>query len=245
MLPFFKRALSNDGGGGVFFVIGVLSKGVSWLAIRVIKVTLIVKMSGRIKMLMRRCFVRSMVCFTVFCGVAGAVGSLQAQALLPPPFGLEWGDTPDKVLDWAAEQKLDVNIKIPGKRPEIRELRVSAEKGTLPSHQARVLEARYHWGKLFEVTLHYGSAADDAVRLRGDFDKVKSALTRDYGTFRANNKKDFEKDGYLQRSFSYHIEPVSGLMLLIAFTELEDTERGMKSARFSILYQNHNILPNE
>ncbi len=172
-------------------------------------------------------------------------GDVSGQALLAPPFGLQWGNTPDKVLDWAESQKLDVDIKIPGAHPEIREIRVSSKQGTLPNHQARVLEARYHWGKLFEVTLHYGSTEDSPSDLRRDFDKVKSVLTLKHGVFQANSNKNFQKDGFVQKSLSYHVEPVSGLMLLIAYTELEDKVRKDRSARFSLLYQNYNILPKD
>lgn len=188
-----------------------------------------------------KCVIRLHV---VWCAVfAFWIDDAQAQALLAPPFGLQWGDTPDKVLDWAEEQALDVNIKIPGKRPEIREIRVSAEGGTLPNHQASVLEVRYHWGQLFEVTLHYGASGGSAAKIKADFDKLKSALTLKHGVFQVNNKSDVVTDGYIQKSLSYHVEPVSGLMLLMAFTEVEDTVREVKSTRFSLLYQNYNILP--
>lgn len=181
------------------------------------------------------------LCAVCFLGGHG----VSAQAILAPPFGLQWGDTPDKVLQWAETQKLDVLVKIPGKRPEIREFRVSAEHGSLPSHQAHALEARYHWGKLYEVSLHYGSSADKTAEVKVNFEKLKTAMAVKHGVFQANNKQESKDDGYIQRSVSYHVEPVSGLMLMIIFTELEDVVRKKETARFSLLYRNHNILPKE
>jgi len=168
---------------------------------------------------------------------------LAAQAILAPPFELHWGDTPDKVLDWAQAKKLDVRIKIPGDHPEIREIRVSSIRGSLPGHQAYALDARYHWGKLFEVTVHYGSPEMKVSQVKADFERVKKAMTGKHGEFVPNNKQKKSSDGYIRRAISYHVEPVSGLLLLMALTEVEDTMRKKSSARFSLLYRNENIIP--
>lgn len=169
--------------------------------------------------------------------------SLAAQAILAPPFGLQWGDTPDKVLDWAEAKKLDVHIKIPGHKPEVRELRVSSESGPLPGHQAYALEALYHWGKLYEVTLHYGAPGMKPAKVRASFNKLKSSMTVKHGVFSPNNKKEEKSEGFVRRSVSYHVEPVAGLLLLMSLTEFEDTLRKKRSARFSLLYRNQNIIP--
>ncbi len=168
---------------------------------------------------------------------------LAAQAILAPPFGLHWGDTPDKVLDWAQTKKLDIRIKILGDHPEIREIRVSAIRGSLPGHQAYALDARYHWGKLFEVTVHYGSPEMKVSQVKADFERVKKAMTGKHGEFVPNNKQKKSLDGYIRSAVSYHVEPVSGLLLLMALTEVEDTVRKKSSARFSLLYRNENIIP--
>ena len=165
-----------------------------------------------------------------------------AQAILAPPFGLQWGDTPDKVLKWAEEKELDVVVKIPGKNPETREFKISAEGTSLPQHQAYMLEARYHWGKLYEVTLHYGSVEDKPVDLKAKFEKLKAAMVLKYGLLKPNKKQSSKKDGYNQEAISYHVEPVSGLLLLMSYTEIKDELRGQDSARFSLLYRNHNLL---
>jgi hypothetical protein len=40
---------------------------------------------------------------------------------------------------------------------------------------------------------------------------------------------------------SFHREPVQGLFLLLAFTEVEDLLRESKEARFSLIYRNENF----
>lgn len=168
---------------------------------------------------------------------------LQAQAILAPPFGLQWGDTPDKVLDWAQSKHLDVNIRIPGDRPEIRVIKVSAIRGPLPGHQAYALEARYHWGKLFEVSVHYGAPGMAPDQVKADFEKVKKAITAKHGNLIPNNKQKKQIGSLMRQSVSYHLEPVSGLLLLMALTDAEDQLSKQKSTRFSLLYRNENIIP--
>jgi len=166
-----------------------------------------------------------------------------AQAILSPPFGLQWGDTPDKVLDWAEQKKLDVTIEMKGAQPELRIIRIASHLGPLPEHLAYALETRYHWGKLFEVTVHYGAPGMKPDRVRADFDKLKKAMTAKHGAFTPNNKQEKEQDGFIRRSVSYHVEPVRGLLLLLGLTEVEDLQRKKQSVRFSLLYRNQNIIP--
>lgn len=168
---------------------------------------------------------------------------LAAQAILSPPFGLHWGDTPDKILDWARDHHLDVHLKIPGDRPEIREIRVSALKGPLPKNEAYALDARYHLGKLYEVTLHYGAPEMKVSKIKADFEKVKRAMVTKHGEMVPNNKQKKKSGGLIRRAVSYHVEPVSGLLLMIVYTEVEDTLRKKTTARFSLLYRNENIIP--
>jgi hypothetical protein len=199
------------------------------------EVTLGIKMFGRIT--------KSLFLALGLLMVLSGGQRLAAQAILAPPFGLQWGDTPDKVLEWAETKKLDVNIRVPGNSPEIRELRVSSERGPLPGYQAYALEARYHWGKLYEVTLHYGAPGMKPAEVRAAFDKLKTAMTAKHGVFSPNNKQEKKEDGFVRRSVSYHVEPVAGLLLLMSLTEVEDTLRKKQSVRFSLLYRNQNIIP--
>ncbi|BDS08515.1 hypothetical protein NT6N_35550 [Oceaniferula spumae] len=171
------------------------------------------------------------------------IGGASAQAILAPPFGMQWGDNPDKILDWAQAKKLDVVIKIPGQNPELRELRVTATEGSLPGIQAFALEARYHWGKLFEVTLHYGAPEMKPDDVKASFLKLKDSMALKHGKLVLNNKQDKKGGGFLRESESYHVEPVKGLLLLMAYTEVKDEIRKKQSARFSLMYRNENIIP--
>ena len=168
---------------------------------------------------------------------------VNADSPLPPPFGLAWADKPDKVLDWAEVEKLDVTIEIKGVHPELRVIRVSSPKGPLPGHQAYALETRYHWGELFEVTVHYGAPGMKPADVRASFGKLKKTFTTKYGSFTPNNKQVKKGNGVVRTSVSYHVEPVRGLMLMLMLSESEDTLRKKNSARFSLLYRNQNVIP--
>ena len=170
-------------------------------------------------------------------------GAVFGQAILPPPFGLQWGDNMDKVLDWAETEKLDMVIDIKGDQPKLRVIRVTSSKGPLPGSRAFSLETRYHLGRLYEVTVHYGEKGARPAQLKADFDKLKREFTSKYGHFTPNNKQVKKGDGFVRESVSYHVEPVKGLMLMLLFTEMEDTLRKKRSARFSLLYRNQNIIP--
>lgn len=181
------------------------------------------------------------LCVLLFTALT--IGKLSAQAILPPPFGLKWGDTPDKVFDWAEDKKLDVLIETKGAKPELYIVRVSSAQGSLPGSQAYALETRYHWGKLFEVTVHYGAPGMKADEVKVAFDRLKTAMTVKHGAFSPNNKQEKKEDGFIRRSVSYHVEPVKGLLLLLGLTEVEDTLRKKQSVRFSLLYRNENVIP--
>jgi hypothetical protein len=49
------------------------------------------------------------------------------------------------------------------------------------------------------------------------------------------------EDQFVTRTQSFHREPVKGLFLLLAFTEVEDLLRKSKDARFSLIYRNDNF----
>ena len=53
-------------------------------------------------------------------------GFLRAQAVLEPPMGMKWGDSPEHLIEWANRHQLDVRIDIPGKQPELRKIRECA-----------------------------------------------------------------------------------------------------------------------
>ncbi len=171
-----------------------------------------------------------------------AAGSLaHGQAVLEPPFGLRWGDTPEKLIDWASRHSLDVNIALPGDQPALRVLRISPRKGNLPGAAAQAVEGRFHSGRLFEVTVHYRDPQAGADAMEARFNKLKKELAGEYGALSANRQDRAIHDRFATRTVSFHREPVRGLFLLLAYTEVEDQLRQTREATFSLLYRNDNL----
>lgn len=167
--------------------------------------------------------------------------SLHAQALLEPPFGLRWGDTPEKLINWASRHSLDVNILLPGDQPALRVVRISPKTGNLPETAAQSVEGRFHTGRLYEVTVHYRDPAVSTDEMEARFNKLKKALAAEYGDLTTNRQDRNVKDQFATRSLSFHREPVKGLFLLLAYTEVEDQLRHSKEATFSLVYRNDNL----
>ena len=170
------------------------------------------------------------------------VAPLAAQAVLAPPFGLKWGDSPETLIEFASRHELDVQITLPGKKPELRILKIGAINGALPSSTARALEARFHSGRLYEVTIHFGSPDDSADRIEGQFNEMKRQLAVKHGDFVPNKQEKKVDDNFSTNIVSFHHEPVKGLFLNMAFTEMEDLLRKTKEASFSLIYRNDNLL---
>lgn len=173
--------------------------------------------------------------FTVFFG-----GQLMAQALLQPPFGLRWGDSPEKLIAWASRHSLDLNISLPGDQPGLRILRIEPRKGFLPETKAGALEGRYLGGRLFELTVHYFDAEASADLMESRFEDLRKQVTTEHGALLTNQQQRSVEDQFVTRTQSFHREPVKGLFLLLAFTEVEDLLRKSKDARFSLIYRNDN-----
>jgi hypothetical protein len=173
-----------------------------------------------------------------------SVASSHAQSLLAPPFGLKWGDTPEKLFDWAERQKLDVTLSLPGHQRDERHVTIKNSKGNLPSHDASSLEARFNKGRLYEVVVNYSDPkmSFDLAKLK--FGEAKRALTTQYGQLKLSSKKrDTTRDNFTTDATSYHLEPVSGLFLMLSYTEVRDSLRNTRKATFSIIYHNDNVIP--
>lgn len=179
----------------------------------------------------------AIVILGLWFGVASAAG----QAVLEPPFGLRWGDTPEKLIDWASRHSLDVNISLPGDQPALRILKISPRKGNLPGAAAQALEGRFHSGRLFELTVHYRDPEASTDTMEARFNKLKKELSAEYGALSANRQDRVIKDNFATRSVSFHREPVKGLFLLLAYTAVEDQLRKTSEATFSLIYRNDNL----
>jgi hypothetical protein len=181
---------------------------------------------------------RFLLCWLVF--LLGACGAA-AQAVLVPPFGLRWGDSPEKLIEWAARQSLDVTITLPGDQPSLRILRIRPRKGFLPDTQAAAVEGRFLVGKLFELTVDYSDSEASADVMATRFEALRKQVSQEHGALQTNQQKRVLDDHFVTRTQSFHREPVKGLFLLLAFTEVEDQLRKSKEAKFSLIYRNENF----
>jgi len=164
-----------------------------------------------------------------------------AQAVLNPPFGLRWGDTPEKLIAWASKHSLDLTISLPGDQPGLRVLKVQPREGFLPDTKAGAVECRFLGGRMFELTIHYFDSEASATVMEGRFEELRRQLTREHGELRTNRQVRTVEDQFVTRKQSFHREPVKGLFLLLAYTEVEDLLRKSKDARFSLVYRNDNF----
>lgn len=170
-----------------------------------------------------------------------AAGSLAAQSVLEPPFGLRWGDSPEKLITWASRHSLDVTISLPGDQPGLRILKIEPRKGFLPETKAGAVEGRFLGGKLYELTVHYFDPEASADLMEARFEELRKQVTAEHGKLLTNQQQRSVEDQFVTRTQSFHREPVKGLFLLLAFTEVEDLLRKSKEARFSLIYRNDNF----
>jgi len=170
-----------------------------------------------------------------------ASGLSSGQVLLEPPFGLHWGDSPEKLINWASRHSLDVTISLPGDQPGFRILKIQPRKGFLPETKAAAVEGRFLGGRLFELTIHYFDSEASVDMMEARFEELKKQVTKEHGALLSNQQQRLVEDKFVTRTQSFHREPVKGLFLLLAYTEVEDLLRKSKDARFSLIYRNDNF----
>lgn len=111
----------------------------------------------------------------------------------------------------------------------------------LPDSPASAVEGKFLNGGLYEVTVHYADAAASAEIMEGRFEKLRTQITLEQGPLLANQQRRLVEEQFVTRTQSFHREPVRGVFLLIAWTEVEDLLRKTKEARFSLIYRNDNF----
>jgi hypothetical protein len=175
------------------------------------------------------------------CLVCFSACRVSAQALIEPPFGLRLGDSPEKLISWSSKHSLNLNIFIPGDQPGLRVLRISPKSGLLPDSPASAVEGKFLNGGLYEMTVHYADPSASAGMMEERFLKLRQQLAREQGALTPNQQRRVVEDQFVTRTESFHREPVKGVFLLIAWTEVEDLLRKTKEARFSLIYRNDNF----
>ncbi|MGJ8632896.1 MAG: hypothetical protein ACSHX7_03175 [Luteolibacter sp.] len=169
-----------------------------------------------------------------------ACGALRAQQIIKPPFGVDWGDPPEKLITWASRHSLDLNILTPGDQSRLRIVKVQSGKGMLPGSPAAAVEGKFLNGGLYEMSVHYTDPEANADEMEKRFENLRKKLTREQGAFLPNQQQRVVNDNFVTRTKSFHREPIRGVFLLMAWTEVEDLLRQSKVARFSLVYRNDN-----
>ncbi|MFD0894832.1 hypothetical protein ACFQ5Q_14475 [Luteolibacter ambystomatis] len=103
------------------------------------------------------------------------------------------------------------------------------------------VEGRFLSGRMFEITVHYSDPTASADSMEARFQQLKQKLTRDSGPLVADQQQRATADQFTTRTQSFHREPVKGLFLMLAYTEVEDQLRKSKDARYSVIYRNDNL----
>jgi hypothetical protein len=164
-----------------------------------------------------------------------------AQAVIEPPFGFRWGDSPEKLIAWASRHSLDITVSLPGDQPAIRIVKIAPKKGFLPETQAGAIEGRFISGKLYELAVHYADPEASSDLMETRFEALRKQIVLEHGALLTNQQRRSVEDQFVTRTQSFHREPVKGLFLLLAFTEVEDLLRKSKVAKFSLIYRNENF----
>ena len=123
----------------------------------------------------------------------------------------------------------------------MRIVKIEPKKGFLPETQAGAVEGRFLAGKLYELTVHYFDPEASADLMETRFDALRKQIISEHGALLTNQQQKRVADQFVTRTQSFHREPVKGLFLLLAFTEVEDLLRKSKEATFSLIYQNNNF----
>lgn len=123
----------------------------------------------------------------------------------------------------------------------MRVLRIEPRTGFLPDTKAGAVEGRFLGGRLYEITVHYFDKEASADVMETRFEELRKQVTREHGPLLANQQRRTVEDQFVTRTQSFHREPVKGLFLLLAYTEVEDLLRKSKDARFSLIYRNDNF----
>jgi hypothetical protein len=186
-------------------------------------------------------FPRFLLVLVVLWG--GSHAGAHAQALLAPPFGLQWADPPAKLLDWAERHAMDVSIRLPGGARDLRIIRVDLGGKPLPGTKATAVEARFRLGRLFEVTVDYDDTQARVEAIKARYLELRKALTTEYGEMKVNRRDPpTRSENFVSESITHHVEPAPGLFLLLTYSTVEDILREKALAKFSLVYRNENLF---
>ena len=82
--------------------------------------------------------------------------------------------------------------------------------------------------------------------MRGRFAELKRILAQRHGPLSLGAKSRKEPlAGVASSSIAYQLEPAAGRSLMLVMTEVVDTKREDRSARFSVVYHNSGVIEDE
>lgn len=166
---------------------------------------------------------------------------VRAQVPLHPPYEMRWGDSPEKLIQWATRHSMDVRLTMPGDQPDLRIIRISPATGMVPETEGvRSVEGRFLHGRMFEFAAHYDDPEAPYEVMMKRFEELRRKLGAEYGNLTANRVLREVDDGFVIRTKSFHREPVKGLFLLLTLTTIEDPA-GRSRGRYSVVYRNENL----
>jgi len=177
----------------------------------------------------------------VLAAVMALAAGAGAQEILQPPYGMRWGDSPEKMIEWAGRHHLDIHIFMPGDQAGLRVVRIESRDGVIPETEVRSVEGRFLRGRMIELAAHYDDPELPFELMLARFDKFRKELAAAHGAMQPNRAAREVEDGFVIRTRSFHREPVKGLFLLLTLTTIEDQARGGGKARYSVIYRNENL----
>lgn len=177
------------------------------------------------------------------CGLILALvpWNAQAQEILEPPFGLQWGESPEKLIQWASRLILDVTITLPGNQPALRVLKIAPKNGNLPGTEASGVEGRFLEGKLYEITVHYNDPTLSSDKMVQRFTDLKKQISSEQGAMVADRGGKTISDDFVTEVNSFYREPIKGLQLILVATQISDLLRQTTLHKFSLIYRNENL----
>lgn len=120
-------------------------------------------------------------------------------------------------------------------------MKIQARKGFLPGTMDSAVEGRFLSGRMFEIAVHYADPTASVDVMENRFQQLKQKITRENGALVADQQQRATADQFTTRTQSFHREPVKGLFLMLAYTEVEDQLRKSRDARYSVIYRNDNL----
>lgn len=161
---------------------------------------------------------------------------------LQPPLGSTWGQPAPKLLEFASSLHLDANLFIPANNSRLRVITLTPTAQTPASHNCPKAQFRFIDNQLVEVTLWHATPSMSAADVQDLCRKVRRQLSSRFFTpWRPNKHSSSDASGFRVDSSSWHMEPVPGVMINVALTEVINPANQSRKADFTLTFSNQNL----